>query len=44
MSKRSMKTWKHWGGSANQHKTEHKNIWTVELMKNQVHCLAGNQG
>ena len=42
-SKRSMKNWKHWRGSAHQHKTEHKNIWTAELMKNQVHCLASHQ-
>ena len=29
--------------SAHQHKTEHKNIWTAELMKNQVDYLAVHQ-
>ena len=43
MSKRSMKNWKHWRGSVHQHKTEHKNIWTAELMKSQVDYLAVHQ-
>ena len=43
MSKRSIKYWKHWRGSDYQHKTEYKNIWTAELMKNQVHFLDGHQ-
>ena len=41
LSKRSIKNWKHWRGSAHQHKTKHKNIWIVELMKNQVNRQAG---
>ena len=43
MSKRSMKNWKYCRGSPHQQKTEHKNIWAAELMKNQGHCLARHQ-
>ena len=41
VSKRSIKNWIHWRGSVHQHKTKHKNIWAVELMKNQVYRQAG---
>ena len=37
-----MKNWKHSRASAHQNKAEHKNIWTAELMKNQVHHLDGH--
>ena len=40
---RSMKNWKHWRGSVHQHKTEHKNIWTAELMRSQADYLAVHQ-
>ena len=35
-----MKNRKHWRGSVYQHRTEHKNIWTAELVKNQADYLA----
>ena len=40
--KKINENWKHWRGSAHQHKTEQKNIGTAGLMKNQVHFLASH--